>query len=251
MSWLVQVRASYRGTVCGEGVCERHVPAFLLSPVPNIRRPRHRPAHAAFPLRHSFNRLCMEQRSFHSFSHACLPRRMKRSHPRPTLICPNTGSAVWPRFLYRARPRLAATSAPSALGGSAAWGSVLVGKAAPAAPGVVFGLCPRQSTASALPDRLPSGWPRCQSRHPPGRSRWAAGTRLCAAVPAPLLTSLYPVPHRVGSEFGAVIRTNMRGDSAVDKELGQAEEHIVRPQTARNLNRQTLSSVLHRRWSTA
>src|SRR5262249_18745398 len=36
----------------------------------------------------------------------------------------------------------------------------------------------------------------------------------------------------------------MRGDSAVDKELGQAEEHIVRPQTALNLNRQTLLSVL-------
>jgi hypothetical protein len=56
--------------------------------------------------------------------------------------------------------------------------------------------------------------------------------------------ALSPVPHRVGSEFGGVIRTNMRGDSAVDKELGQAGEHIVRPQTARNLNRQTLPSVL-------
>ena len=64
------------------------------------------PAQAAFPLRQSFNRLCVAQSIFHSLSQATFPRLINRSQPRVLLICPNTGSTVWPRFLYRRRPRV-------------------------------------------------------------------------------------------------------------------------------------------------
>ena len=60
----------------------------------------------AFPLRHSFNKLCVAQISDHSLRQASNPRRMKRSKPRTSLICPNTGSTVRLRHLYSSRPRL-------------------------------------------------------------------------------------------------------------------------------------------------
>jgi len=79
-------------------------------PTPCCLLPRGRPAQLALPLRQSFNRLCVVQRSFHSLAHACSPRRMNRSQPRPSLICPNTGSTVWPRVLYKRRPRFVSSA---------------------------------------------------------------------------------------------------------------------------------------------
>ena len=60
----------------------------------------------AFPLRHSFNKLCVAQISDHSLRQASNPRRMKPSKPRTSLICPNTGSTVRLRHLYSFLPRL-------------------------------------------------------------------------------------------------------------------------------------------------
>lgn len=59
----------------------------------------------ALPLRHSFRRLCVAHISDHSPRHASMPRCINRSKPRTSLICPNTGSTVWPRILYNSRPR--------------------------------------------------------------------------------------------------------------------------------------------------
>ena len=57
------------------------------------------------PLRHNFRRLCVAHIRDHSLRHASNPRRINLSIPRASLICPNTGSTVWPRSLYNLRPR--------------------------------------------------------------------------------------------------------------------------------------------------
>ena len=48
----------------------------------------------AFPLRHSFSRLCVPQISFHSLWQFARPRRWNRPIPRHALVWPNTGSMI-------------------------------------------------------------------------------------------------------------------------------------------------------------
>ncbi len=48
----------------------------------------------AFPLRHSFRRLCVPQMTFHSDWQFAKPRCWNRSIPRHVFVWPNTGSMI-------------------------------------------------------------------------------------------------------------------------------------------------------------
>jgi len=93
------------------GLREGHPLVFFPLSQPSRRGllPLRRPVQAAFPLRQSLSRLCVVQRRFHSPSQAWRPRRMKQSQPRVLLICQNTGSTVWLRFVYSRNPRVASS----------------------------------------------------------------------------------------------------------------------------------------------
>ena len=56
------------------------------------------------PDRNSFNMLWLRQISFHSALTFCNPRRKNRRKPRPSLICPNTGSTIAFLLRYTACP---------------------------------------------------------------------------------------------------------------------------------------------------